>query len=224
MALPKVADWPPLERLQHEFGAIGFYLSAHPLDGYAQSLSRLGAVKQADLPQLARLEPGRRKVAGILVSKQERTAKSGNRFAFIQLSDQTGAFEVVVFAEVLGRCRDLLEAGQALLVTVDARGEADGVRLMAQNFEPLEQAAAQAAQGLKVYASSAEPLESLKGLLAREGRGRGRVAVVLDIEGGEELEFELPETYRLTADGRKAIKGLAGLVVQDLAAAVAAPG
>ncbi len=25
-------DWPPVERLQHEFDAIGFYLSSHPLD------------------------------------------------------------------------------------------------------------------------------------------------------------------------------------------------
>src|SRR5262249_50075791 len=31
-ALPLVADWPPVERLQHEFAAIAFYLSSHPLD------------------------------------------------------------------------------------------------------------------------------------------------------------------------------------------------
>ncbi len=36
-ALPDVPDWEPLERLRHEFDAIGFYLSAHPLDGYAGS-------------------------------------------------------------------------------------------------------------------------------------------------------------------------------------------
>ena len=26
----EIADWPPVERLQHEFAAIGFYLSSHP--------------------------------------------------------------------------------------------------------------------------------------------------------------------------------------------------
>ena len=37
-SLPLVADWPPVERLQHEFAAIGFYLSSHPLDPYGKSL------------------------------------------------------------------------------------------------------------------------------------------------------------------------------------------
>ncbi len=216
LALPQAADWSPLEKLQHEFDAVGFYLSAHPLDGYGQSLKRLGVVKAAELLAIARIDPGRRKIAAIVIGKQERTAKSGNRFAFVQLSDQTGALEAIVFAEVLSKCRDLLDSGQPLLVSLDARVEGDELKLMAQNFEPLEAAAAQAAQGLKVYATDTSPLESLKNVLQREGRGRGRVAVVLDLGPGEELEFELPETYKLTADGRKAIKGLPGLVVQDL--------
>lgn len=216
MALPQVVDWSPLERLQHEFDAVGFYLSAHPLDGYGPSLKRLGVVRQADLARVVRLDPGRRKVAGIVVGKQERTSKTGNRFAFIQLSDQSGIFEVVLFSEVLARSRELLDSGQPLLVTVDARGDGDDVRLMAQGVEPLEQAAAQAAEGLRVFANGHEPLGHLKALLEREGRGRGRVTVVLDLAGGEELEFELPQTYRLTPQGRQAIKGLGGLVVQDL--------
>lgn len=47
--LPKVADWDQLDRLAHEFGAIGFYLSAHPLDGFAKPLARLRVVNSADL-------------------------------------------------------------------------------------------------------------------------------------------------------------------------------
>ena len=37
--LPEVKDWPPMERLAEEFSAIGFYLSAHPLDSYAKKSS-----------------------------------------------------------------------------------------------------------------------------------------------------------------------------------------
>ena len=43
--LPNVADWPTFERLANEFEAIGFYLSAHPLDAYAKGLARLGVVR-----------------------------------------------------------------------------------------------------------------------------------------------------------------------------------
>src|SRR6202011_4762261 len=49
-SLPLVADWPPVERLQHEFAAIGFYLSSHPLDPYGKSLERAGIIRCADLP------------------------------------------------------------------------------------------------------------------------------------------------------------------------------
>jgi DNA polymerase-3 subunit alpha len=173
-------------------------------------------VKQGDLAYLARIQPGRQKVAGIVLAKRERTAKNGSRFAFVELSDQSGVFEVVVFSELLAKARELLEAGKPLLVAVDARADGDGYKLMAQSFEPLEEAAAQAAHGLRIFAQTPEPLPSLKALLAREQRGKGRVAIVLDLEGGEELEFQLAETYRLSPACRQAIKGLPGLVVQDL--------
>ena len=40
--LPAVDPWEQPERLQRELEAIGFYLSAHPLDDYATALERLG--------------------------------------------------------------------------------------------------------------------------------------------------------------------------------------
>ena len=40
--LPKVPDWAPMERLQNEFAAIGFYLSSHPLAAYERSLRAAG--------------------------------------------------------------------------------------------------------------------------------------------------------------------------------------
>ena len=39
-------DWPELERLKLEAEAIGFYMSAHPLDSYCGGMERLG-VKSA---------------------------------------------------------------------------------------------------------------------------------------------------------------------------------
>ncbi len=216
LKLPDVADWAPLERLQHEFTAIGFYLSAHPLDSYQTSLKRLGVAMQSDLQSAARLGPARRKVAGIVVGKQERRAKSGNRFAFLQLSDPSGVYEVVLFSEILARSRELLDSGEPLLLGIDLRGEGDELRMNVQEIELLERAAANAAQGIKVFVNDPEPLSHLKALLERQGRGRGRIAVVLDIAPGEELEFELEGNYNLTPDSRRAMKNLPGLVVEDI--------
>ena len=37
-----------MERLRHEFEAVGFYLSAHPLDPYGDSLTRLRIVRAVE--------------------------------------------------------------------------------------------------------------------------------------------------------------------------------
>ena len=76
-ALPLIDDWPPVEKLQHEFGAIGFYLSSHPLDAYGRSLERAGILRAADLPNaLAANGNTRFRLAGIVVGRKERTFRT----------------------------------------------------------------------------------------------------------------------------------------------------
>src|SRR5262249_25690244 len=75
LSLPAVDDWPPVERLQHEFAAIGFYLSSHPLDPYGKSLERAGILRIAELPAgLAANGATRFKLAGIVIGKKERNS------------------------------------------------------------------------------------------------------------------------------------------------------
>ncbi|MFQ6017885.1 MAG: DNA polymerase III subunit alpha [Kiloniellaceae bacterium] len=216
LALPKVDDWPAMERLRHEFDAIGFYLSAHPLDAYGGDLERLGVVRYADLAWIMEREPGRKHLAGIVIGRQERTSRQGNRFAFVQLSDTSGIYEVVVFSELLSRSRDVLDGGAPLLITVEGRSDGEGLRLMAQEIAPLDPAVARAGKGLKVFLEDAAPLRSLKSVLSREAKGRGRIRLVLDLADGREAELELPGGYRLAAATRQAIKAIPGVTVQDL--------
>jgi DNA polymerase-3 subunit alpha len=215
LAFAEVTDWPAMERLRHEFEAIGFYLSAHPLDAYGVGLARLGVVRATDLAAQMARDPGRKKLVGIVIGKQERTSRQGNRFAFIQLSDTSGVYEVVVFSELLARVRELLDAGDPLLLTVESRGDGEDLRLMAQEIEPLEGAVAVAGLGLRVFMSGPEALESLKSLLAREAEGRGRIALVLDLADGQEVELELAGGYRLSPAVRQAIKAVPGLSVLE---------
>ncbi|MGO1117476.1 DNA polymerase III subunit alpha [Rhodovibrionaceae bacterium A322] len=215
--LPAVPDWPSNEKLQAEFAAIGFYLSAHPLDAYGRMLQRKKVVTFADLPKAAATNAGRQTLAGIVLAKQERTSKRGNRFAFVSLSDSTGVFEVTLFSETLGRCRDLLEGGKPLLVqvSVERQPEGDDLRLTAQDFEDLDEALAKTAAGLKIYANSTDPLSHLNAILQRERKGRGKMDLVLSLENGREVELELPGSYALSSGGRQAIKSIPGLVVED---------
>jgi DNA polymerase-3 subunit alpha len=123
---------------------------------------------------------------------------------------------VVLFSEVLAASRDYLESNQPLLleVTVDLQG--DEMKLMAQKISPLDTAAENTSPGLKVYLRDAEPLDHLKSILAQQGRGRGRVMLVVETEVGEEISIQLPEAYKLSGAVRQAIKSIGGLEVQDL--------
>ena len=216
-SLPVVGDWPPVERLQNEFEAIGFYLSSHPLDPYAKSLQRAGILRWIDLPAaLAANASTRFRLAGIVLGKKERTSARGNRFAFVQLSDSSGAFEVTMFSEVLAQARGLLEGGQPLIVTVDVRREEESLRLTVQKLEPLDTVVAQAAAGLRIFVAEAEALPRLKSVISREAGGRGRVTVVLDLPS-REIEVALPGGFRVDPRIRAAVKSLPGIIdVHDI--------
>jgi DNA polymerase-3 subunit alpha len=209
--LPKVPDWAPMERLQHEFAAIGFYLSSHPLAAYERSLQRLGVCRAADLPALlARGTPGRIKLAGTVIDRMERTSAKGNRFAFVQCSDQSGAFELTVFSELLGSKRNLLEAGQAVLISADGRLDGEQVKLTAQSVEKLEDAVANAAAGLRIVISDPVALEALRKALEGK-RGRGRVTLVVPMTDESEAEVTLPGTYSIAGGLRDTIGSLPGV-------------
>ena len=212
-----IDDWPPVERLQHEFDAIGFYLSSHPLDPYGKSLERAGVMRWIDLPlALAAGGATRFRLAGIVIGKKERTSARGNRFAFVQFSDTSGAYEVTVFSEVLGQARALLDGAQPLIVTVDVRREEENLRLTAQKIEPLDNIVVHAAAGLRVFVGEAEALPRLKSLFAREAPGRGRVTIVLDLAKSE-VELALPGGFRVDPKIRAAVKSLPGIVdVHDI--------
>jgi DNA polymerase-3 subunit alpha len=216
-ALPVVADWLPVERLQHEFAAIGFYLSSHPLDPYGKSLERAGIIRFADLPAgLAANGANRFKLAGIVVGRKERTSGRGNRFAFVQMSDPSGTFEVTLFSETLSQSRALLDSGQPLVVTVDVRSEEESLRLTVQKIEPLDAVVAHAAAGLRVFLGEARALASLKGVIAREAGGRGRVTVVLDLPS-REVEIAIPGGFKVDPRTRAAVKSLPGIIdVHDI--------
>ena len=156
------------------------------------------------------------RLAGIVIGSKERTSARGSRFAFVQLSDNSGAFEVTVFSEVLAQSRALLDSGQPLIVTVDVRREEDSLRLTAQKIEPLDGVVAHAAAGLRVFVAEAEALPRLKSLISREAGGRGRVTVVLDLPS-REVELALPGGFRVNPGIRAAVKSLPGILdVHDI--------
>jgi DNA polymerase-3 subunit alpha len=216
--------WDELTRLQREFQALGFYLSAHPLDNYAGVLERIGVtVSSLVASKMKATGPSRFKLAGIVLGRQERTSKNGNKFAFLQCSDNSGAFEVTVFSELLTSKRDLMETGSAVLIDVDAQanqgqggGEGGDLRYIVRNIESLMAATERAAQGVRIKLYQSGDVADIQKLLAAAPQGRARVVLQLDLDDGEEAEMELPGSWQLNEALKANLRQVGGgLEVQE---------
>ena len=138
--LPSVSDWLPAERLSREFSAIGFYVTGHPLDDYksAFKVNQILTIEEVEAKALS--GPCLVKIAGVVVGRQERKSARGNRFAFVQLSDFTGNFEVTLFSEVLEKSRNNLESGARIILTAEASFEGEQLKLLCRSIANIDEA------------------------------------------------------------------------------------
>ena len=216
--LPEADPWSLLDLLEKERDAVGFYLSAHPLDDYGDLLKRLRVTRISALGDRAARAEGHMKIAGVVLGKQERTNARGSRYAFVQMSDATGMAEVTLFSEVLSAARDILDSGNPLLMTVDARVEGESVKITAQTVGDLAEVAKNRIESLRVYVESSSPLPSIQQLLPELGSGRGQISLVLNIDPTREVELELPGKYAVTPKMASMLKSVRGVVdVQQIA-------
>jgi DNA polymerase-3 subunit alpha len=217
LGVPDLPDWDPMDRLAAEAEAIGFHLTAHPLDAYGAALRRLGVVPSNQLEARAQAGAARIKLAGSVIGSKERITRTGSRMAWIRLSDAGGSYEVTCFSEVLGRSRELLTAGTSVLVTADIRLEGEALRITAQDVAPLDAAAAQAGAGMRVWLQRVEAVPHIRALLEREGHGRGRVVLVPRLDAEQDVEITLPGGFNVSPRLAQALKVLPGVDrVEDL--------
>ena len=216
VVFPMAEPWLPLEKLTAEFEAIGFYLSGHPLDDYLSSFEKLNVDTYSAFVEKA-LKKGARagKLAGTVVSRQERTSKSGNKFAFVGFSDPSGQYETVCFGDVLENTRDLLVAGRGVIIRIEADVEDEDVRLRLQAVEPLDKAVDNIAQGLTIFVRNEEPLMGISKRLTNGGKSP--VKLIVMVEKGREIEIMLGRRFTVTPQIKGAIKAIPGVVdVADL--------
>jgi DNA polymerase-3 subunit alpha len=218
--LKKSDPWTPVQRLDEELAAVGFYLSGHPLDDMIEALRR----RRTDLltDAIAKAEGGAEalRMAGVVRRRQERAAQgSGEKFAFVTLSDPTGEYEVLFPPESWRRCRDILEPGQAVAITVRARAKDGEVRFFGDTAEPVAKAVENVVAGLRVHlAPRSAEIDALKKRLEGVTNPRGgEIVLVAGVGQGREIEMKLPGRFTLDGAVRGAIKTAPGVTfVEDL--------
>ncbi|MBY0263874.1 MAG: DNA polymerase III subunit alpha [Holosporales bacterium] len=218
--LEKSPDFTPLERLRHEFAAIGFYISQHPLEVYTESLESLKITPSHQLLPFVESVPEGSSflMAGVLMSKQEKTSKSGKKYAFLQVSDVHGVFEIILFSEALNQFRSLLEPGKPFLFTVTARLDGEQVRLSGQQIELLDHLLSARTPFLDVPLKGVDQLESLARLLkATSSQGETVLRIHLplpDLILGEKcvVILRLSQPIHLSGDLKAALLELSEVV------------
>ena len=225
--LANAEPWLPAERLKREYDAVGFFLSGHPLDDYAAVLKKLRVQPWAEFARAVKAGATAGRVAGTVVSRQERRTRTGSKMGIIGLSDPSGAYEAVIFSEGLAEHRDLLEPGNAVLLFLSAEVQGDEVRARIQSAEPLDAAAANLHKGLRVFLRDDKPIEAVARRLepaaqvgparsaqgnTRANNGDGEVSLVLMLERGTEVEIKLDGRFKVSPQIAGAIKAVPGVV------------
>ena len=194
---------------KREYEAVGFFLSGHPLDDYAAVLKKLRVQSWADFSRAVKAGATAGRVAGTVVSRQERRTRTGSKMGIIGLSDPTGHYEAVIFSEGLAEHRDLLEPGTAVLLFLSAEVQGDDVRARIQSVEPLDAAAANLNKGLRVFLRDEAPIEAVAKRLEpiraqRRGQRRRRSEHGADAAAGHRGGGEAARPLQgLAADRRR---------------------
>jgi len=115
-----VSPWSDREKMSYEKELLGFYVTGHPLDAYAEVIANGKYQTIASLTELS--DRATFRVAGAITQVDKKfTRKEGKPFAVVWLEDLTGTLELVIWNELYLECAERLVPGNV----VGVRGKLD---------------------------------------------------------------------------------------------------
>ena len=210
-----VTPWSDHEKLSYEKELLGFYVSGHPLDAYADLFM---AKNYQPIGSLGELEDRSQfRIGGAIVQVEKKfTRKEGKPFAVVWIEDRTAALEVVVWNDVYITVTEILVPGRVVEVrgTIDTRG--DSLRATAQKIRAPSAAKPNGATNGNGESTSStdEPavllqfspatttdeLREVRELLA-SSPGQRRVQLLFDRPNGESLRVDAGSDLRVELTG-----------------------
>ena len=208
--LPVVPAWTLRQLLGYEKEALGFYVSGHPLEDYAESIR---ALTRHDSGSIGEATHGDQVgLGGLVIDLTVKTTKKGDRFALFRLEDQFGSVKIVCWPEAYGRYKDAIRDDQVILVNGRLELSDDGAAtLIAQEVQSLESARAKATRLVVVRAEIGAVNEAnLQSLAELINLNPGTTPIVLDLHSRDGLEIRLrPNQFLRVKVSNELAKGLA---------------
>ena len=134
-------DWDVFSKLKKEHDSIGFYLSNHPLEYCKEVVDSNNFDKLESVD--GKISKGKytKTIFNCLVVINEfvqRISKFGKKYAFLNLSDDSGAVEVVCFSDVLTKIEELPQSGDICKVKLELIKNQDQDRLILADLDLLD--------------------------------------------------------------------------------------
>ncbi len=171
--LTKVKPWDSFEVLENEYKAIGFYLSAHPLDSYSSDLQKISNIVDIiDLDNKAGSKPKVVKVAALIMGINKITTKKGNKMVILTLSDLSGQNEAAMFSDVYDDNFDMVIKNKAVLCNLNISvDDDDRLRVNVAGIQDLDKALT-SKDKLLLRLEDVRVMDDLKQLLANQEAGK----------------------------------------------------
>jgi DNA polymerase-3 subunit alpha len=131
-----IEEWADDEKLRKEKESLGFYITGHPLDRFADVINQFTTTTTQDLVGVK--DKSTVKLAGLVNTIRIKRTRKGDKMAIINVEDKKGFTEVVVFPDVFARCATLLNDDRPLLITGDAEVSDNTAKIRAQDIVALE--------------------------------------------------------------------------------------
>jgi DNA polymerase-3 subunit alpha len=136
--LSNVAEWPAKELLKAERDAIGFFITAHPLDKYARDLKRF---TDATTAKLSTAQSGAKvRLGGVVHGLKLKNSKKGDRYATFLLEDLEGAIEVIAWPETFRKYEAAIQGDEPVFVRGTAEVSEERCQLIADEIGSLASA------------------------------------------------------------------------------------
>jgi DNA polymerase-3 subunit alpha len=179
--LPKTTPWTFGQKLENELSALGFYISAHPLDQYKHLLEKYKLATSVSLAQL-----GDRKqvqIAANINSWSRRKTKTGKDMLTINASDSYGNIDCVAFGESAIELSQVLSSETEVIISGKTSVRDERVSVFVDSIMPLNKWIAKIARKITIDIRDQNVLTDVKkALSALPG---GNTQVVLNLHSGD---------------------------------------
>lgn len=213
LELADVGEWEQREKLQREKDALGFYITGHPLDEYKREVGLFATHTVEGVLNLK--ERAEVKAAGIIENLRIKRTKKGDMMAILDLEDQTGSIEAVIFPDTYSKYSVFLKSEDPLMITGLAEADDNRSKIIAKEIELLGTLRVKAVKGVEIGLDDGVSKVQLEEIRDIFFRNPGECPVLFRMhmgEKGEDLLITPDNHYRIspTNEMLKEVEGLTG--------------